>query len=141
MSLQADVLAAYEDVRNDKSPTNWMRIDYVDEKSDILQVSATGTGGLEEFISTLQPNEAVFGYVRVLIGNDELSQRAKFVLISWCGTGVKVMRKAKLSVHIGEVKKIVKSFAIEVQASTEADLKIEDIHKLLKKAMGANYDR
>ncbi|KAJ1551575.1 hypothetical protein HK096_007945 [Nowakowskiella sp. JEL0078] len=135
MSIQADVLTTYEDIRNDKTPTSWMKLDYVDEKSDVIKVGATGTGGLEEFISTLNQKEASFGYIRVLIGNDEMSQRAKFLLVSWCGTEVKVMRKAKLSVHIGEVKKIVKSFAVEIQASALTDLKIDDIHLLLKKAM------
>ena len=36
---------------------------------------------------------------------------------------MKVMRKAKLSVHVGDVKKVLSSFAIEVQA-----VSIEVVH-------------
>jgi hypothetical protein len=51
------------------------------------------------------------------------------------------MRKAKLSVHIADVKKTLASFAIEISATTVDDLREADINLLLKKAMGANYDR
>lgn len=45
------------------------------------------------------------------------------------------MRKAKLSVHIADVKKIMASFAVEVSASSLDDLNEADINLLLKKAM------
>ena len=51
------------------------------------------------------------------------------------------MRKAKLSVHISDVKSVIKSFAVEVSASSLDELKDSDLQLLLKKAMGANYDR
>lgn len=104
-------------------------------------MSATGTGGLDELKSQLQDHQASFAYVRFTVGNDELSRRAKFVLVSWCGKDVKVIRKAKLSVHIAEVKKCLSAFAIEIAASELADLDSTNIELLLKKAMGANYDR
>ncbi len=75
------------------------------------------------------------------VGNDELSKRSKFVLITWCGPQVKVMRKAKLSVHISSVKAVVKNFAVELAATTKSEVNEKDLTLLLKKAMGANYDR
>jgi Cofilin/tropomyosin-type actin-binding protein len=63
------------------------------------------------------------------------SKRAKFLLVSWCGPKVKVMRKAKLSVHIADVKKVMASFAVEVSVSSIDDLKDSEIQLLLKKAM------
>ncbi|KAI8903388.1 hypothetical protein EDD86DRAFT_215255 [Gorgonomyces haynaldii] len=141
VSLEQNIAAAYEDVRNDKTDTNWLLLEYQDEKTDVLKLTGTGTGGLAEFKNALKPDRAAFGYVRMVVGNDELSKRAKFVLVSWCGPQVKVMRKAKLSVHIADVKKVVSSFAIEVQAVSLDDLKENDVQLLLKKAMGANYDR
>ncbi|KAL7747756.1 hypothetical protein RI367_006879 [Sorochytrium milnesiophthora] len=127
-------------VRNDKTETNWLYLSYEGE-TDKLQLRGTGTGGLPEFVSQLKDTEAGFGYVRMVVGNDQLSKRSKFVLVNWCGPGVKVMRKAKLSVHIADVKQVIKVFAIEMQASTLADLKEDAITLKLKKAMGANYDR
>jgi hypothetical protein len=63
------------------------------------------------------------------------------VFISWCGPDVKVMRRAKLSVHGTTVKTVIKSFAVEISASSTKDITEADITLLLKKAMGANYDR
>lgn len=78
----------------------------------------------------------------MVVGNDELSRRSKFLLVSWCGPDVKVMRRGKLSVHIADVKKVLTSFAVEISAtSVETDLKESSITLLLQKAMGANYDR
>ena len=43
-----------------------------------------------------------------MIGNDELSQRAKFLFVTYTGPNIKVLRKARLSVHVADVKRIVK---------------------------------
>lgn len=89
----------------------------------------------------MKENEAGFAYVRVNISNDELSKRAKFCLVSWCGSGVRVMRRARLSTHIAEVKKVLSVFSVEVAASSLEDLMEEEVLLKLKRAMGANYDR
>ncbi|KAJ3049092.1 hypothetical protein HK097_009882 [Rhizophlyctis rosea] len=141
VQLEGDISAAYEDVRNDKTDTNWLLLEYADDKSDVLRLSATGTGGLDEFKGKLKDDQPAFGFLRITIGNDELSKRAKFVLVSWCGPQVKVMRKAKLSVHIADVKSVIKNFAVEIAAGSKEDLREGEINLLLKKAMGANYDR
>ncbi|KAI9099489.1 hypothetical protein DFS34DRAFT_617729 [Phlyctochytrium arcticum] len=141
VQFEGDVAAAYDDVRNDKTDTNWLLLTYNDEKADVLTLSATGTGGLDEFVGKLKDDQAAFGYLRMTVGNDELSKRSKFLLVSWCGPQVKVMRKAKLSVHIAEVKNVIKTFAVEMAASSKEDLRENHITLLLKKAMGANYDR
>ncbi|TPX30728.1 hypothetical protein SmJEL517_g05776 [Synchytrium microbalum] len=141
VELAADIAAAYDDVRDDKTATNWICVQYKDDKSDSLILAGQGTGGLEEFTAQLKEDQAAFGYLRIVVGNDPLSQRAKFLLVSWCGPKVKVMRKAKLSVHIADVKTVFKSFAVEISASGLEDLREKDVQLLLKKAMGANYDR
>ena len=75
------------------------------------------------------------------LSNDNLSQRTKFVFIVWCGPQVKVMRKAKLSVHTADVKRVIHAYAIEMAASELDDLKEDDVLLSLRKAGGANYDR
>ncbi|ORX92109.1 actin depolymerizing protein [Basidiobolus meristosporus CBS 931.73] len=143
MSLVSDpqIESAYEDVRNDKSDTNWLLLTYAADKRDVLEVKATGTGGLSEFVDNLEPDQAAFGYLRMVISNDELSQRVKFVFVSWCGPAVKVMRKAKLSVHVSGVRQVLRSYAIEISASDLHDLEEKEVTLLLRKASGANYDR
>ncbi|KAI8898330.1 hypothetical protein BC833DRAFT_590190 [Globomyces pollinis-pini] len=141
VNIDASVSVAYEDVRNDKTATNWLIMGYVDEKGETLGLVGTGNGGLAEFKTKLKDDQAYFGYVRMVVGNDELSQRSKFLLVSWCGPSVKVMRRGKLSVHIADVKGVIKSFAVEISASSVDELKEAQVTLLLQKAMGANYDR
>ncbi|KAJ3030370.1 UNVERIFIED_CONTAM: hypothetical protein HDU68_009295 [Siphonaria sp. JEL0065] len=112
-TVSADAKVAYEDVR---------------------------AGGLAEIKTKLKDEKAAFGFVRVVVGNDELSQRVKFLFFTWCGQQVKVMRKAKLSVHIASVKQVLQTFSVEVSASTLDDLNESTIVSLIKKSMGANYD-
>ncbi|KAJ3152347.1 hypothetical protein HDU86_005876 [Geranomyces michiganensis] len=140
VNFEGDIQSAYDDVRSDKSETNWLLLTYPTEGKDTLALAGTGKGGLAEFTEQLKDDQAAFGYLRIVVGNDELSQRAKFVLISWCGRDVKVMRKAKLSVHIAEVKSIIKAIAVEIAASSKEDIRETEVKKLLRKAMGADYD-
>ncbi|GAA6011986.1 hypothetical protein JCM10207_003450 [Rhodosporidiobolus poonsookiae] len=132
---------AYDDVRNDKSDTNWVLLDYDGEKSDKLAVAATGSGGLDELKSHLKDSNASFAYVRVKYSNDVESFREKFAFITWIGTGVKVMRRAKTSVQAADVKNVLRSYSIEVAASTLDDVAEGPIVTRMRKAGGASYDK
>ncbi len=87
---------------------NRMSVEYVDDKSNKLKVAGKGNGGLAEFADQLKDDQPAFGYLRMNVSNDPQSTRSKFVLVSWCGPAVKVLRKAKLSVHIADVKGVIK---------------------------------
>ncbi|KAJ1555022.1 hypothetical protein HK405_003438, partial [Cladochytrium tenue] len=115
-------------------------LEYVSDKIDAVTLAGKGTGGLEELKQNLKEDQAAYGFLRVIVGNDELSRRAKFVFITWIGPRVKVMRKAKISVHIADVKSVLKSFSVEIPASSLEDLDGEEVVTLVKKSMGANYD-
>ncbi|KAG0166527.1 hypothetical protein DFQ28_010137 [Apophysomyces sp. BC1034] len=144
MSLNISDLAlavAYEDVRDDKTETNWAFFDFANGKPDRLKVAGSGNGGLSEFIQQLKPEVAGWGYVRMNMSNDEYSQRVKFVMVPWCGESVGVMRKAKLSIQIADVKNVLRNYHIEVPASSTQDLDEKELMTLLKRAGGANYDR
>ncbi|KAI9304527.1 hypothetical protein BJ944DRAFT_181551 [Cunninghamella echinulata] len=135
------IIELYEDVRNDKTETNWAFFDFASGKPDRLQVSGSGTGGLEEFKNHLKSDVAGWGYVRLNLSNDDYSVRIKFILVNWCGESVGIMRKAKLSIQIADVKNVIRSFHIEVPASSLTDLNENDIINELRRAGGANYDR
>jgi hypothetical protein len=72
---------AYLEVRDDKSETNWLLLDYESEKSDKLKLTKTGTGGLSELKEALVDSRASYGYVRVSYSNDKESTREKFILV------------------------------------------------------------
>ncbi|EIM89160.1 ADF-like domain-containing protein [Stereum hirsutum FP-91666 SS1] len=131
---------AYEDVRSDKTDTNWMLIDYETDRSDKLVLTKTGSGGLSELKEVVDPSKASYAYVRVGYANDKESKREKFILVVWIGSGCKVMRKAKISVQAGDVKTVLRVFSIEVAAREKDDLNEEPIVIRLRKAGGASYD-
>jgi len=80
-SLLPCQLTAYNDVRDDKTETNWLLVDYETERSDKLKLTGTGSGGLAELQNSLQDSNASFAYVRVKYSNDKESVREKFILV------------------------------------------------------------
>ncbi|KAF4618657.1 hypothetical protein D9613_009946 [Agrocybe pediades] len=131
---------AYLEVRNDKSDTNWLLLDYESDRSDKLKVTGTGTGGLSELKEALDDSKASYAYVRVSYSNDKESTREKFILVVWIGPNCKVMRKAKISVHSADVKNVLRVYSIEVAAREKDDLNEDPIVVRLRKAGGASYD-
>jgi hypothetical protein len=63
----------------------------------------------------LKPSEAQYAYVRIQYANDTESVRVKFILVVWIGTETKVMRKARVSIESGEVKKVLGHHSITVR--------------------------
>ncbi|KAK8869966.1 hypothetical protein IAR55_000536 [Kwoniella newhampshirensis] len=135
------IAEAYDKVRSNDGEITWLLLDYESDKSNKLTLTATGSGDISELASHLQPQRASFAYAKIRYVNDEHSFREKFVLIFWIGEEVKVMRRAKVSVHAGDVKSVLRSYSIEINASTPNDLKQDDIVTRLRRAGGANYDR
>lgn len=80
-----DIAQAYEDVRSDKSETNWMVLKYESAMKDDIKLAAKGEGDISEMVESLGEDEAAYAYVRVKLGNDEYSERTKFVFVVWAG--------------------------------------------------------
>jgi hypothetical protein len=51
------------------------------DRSDKLQLTQTGTGGLSELREILDDTKASYAYVRVSYANDKESTREKFILV------------------------------------------------------------
>jgi len=56
------------------------------------------------------------------------------------GPHTKVMRKAKMSFQIGQVKQVIRAYAVEVQTSDKKELDADAVTMKLRKAMGANCE-
>jgi hypothetical protein len=54
------------------------------------------------------------------------------------GPNTKVMRKAKMSFQSGQVKQVIRTYAVEIQTGDKRDLEEESVTLKLRKAMGAN---
>jgi len=99
---------------------------------------ATGQGGWAEFTKTFDDGVVQFGFVRVTTGDNE-SKRAKFVFVSWIGSSVGALARAKVSVHKASVKEVIRDFACEIHAETRDELDEEKVLDKVTKAGGANY--
>jgi len=75
------LILAYLDVRNDKTVTNWLLLDYESDQSDKLKLAQTGAGGLPELKEAFNDSKASYAYVRVTYSNDKESTREKFILV------------------------------------------------------------
>lgn len=135
-----EILAAYDAVRSDKDNTNWLIISYASAVGDKLKLSETGSGGLEELATKLDDSQAQYAYARIEYANDTESKRVKFVLIIWIGESCKVMRKARVSIESGEVKRVLGHHSIQVDARDKSDLDEKEIVVRLRKAGGADYN-
>jgi hypothetical protein len=135
-----EIGAAYDAVRSDKDETNWLIISYASAVGDKLTLTSTGSGGIAEMADNLDNSQAQYGYVRVEYANDTESKRVKFVLVIWIGEGTKVMRKARVSIESGAVKKVLGHHSIQVDARDKGDLDEKDIVVRLRKAGGADYN-
>ncbi|KAG8418996.1 hypothetical protein J3459_011856 [Metarhizium acridum] len=135
-----DIAAAYDAVRSDKDEVDWMLISYAAATGNKLSLSRTGTGGIAELAASLDDAQVQYGYARVEYANDAESTRVKFVLIVWIGENTKVMRKARVSVESGDVKRILSHHSIAITASDRSELEEKDVVARLRKAGGADYN-
>ncbi|TWU73135.1 hypothetical protein ED733_001410 [Metarhizium rileyi] len=135
-----EIAAAYDAVRSDKHDTNWMLISYAAATGNMLSLSKTGTGGIAELAAFLDDAQVQYGYVRVEYANDAESTRVKFALIVWIGENTKVMRKARVSVESGDVKRILSHHSFTVTTSDRSELEEKDVVAKLRKAGGADYN-
>lgn len=134
-----EIAAAYTAVRDDKDPTTWLLLSAA-PGTTTLALAATGTGGLDSLRDSLDDSQVQYAYARVEYANDSESKRVKFVLVIWIGEGTKVMRRARVSIESGEVKRVLSHHSIQVDANDKSDLDEEDIVKRLRKAGGADYN-
>lgn len=135
-----EITDAYNAVRDDKDPTNWLLVSYAGATGNKVTLSQTGSGGLEELAGALDDAQVQYGYVRVEYANDKESTRVKFALVVWIGENTKVMRKARVSVESGDVKRVLSHHSIAVTTSDRSELDEKDIVVRLRKVGGADYN-
>merc|ERR1739844_868853 len=126
---------AYDDVRSDTSDTEWAVFKF-DERNH-LGVKATGSE-FADFKSNFGNDERGFGYIRIKTG-DEMSKLAKFVLVTWVGPNVSVMKKAKMSTDKALMKDVIQNMSVEVQLENHGEFSHDFFKMQVDKASGARY--
>ncbi|XP_072288874.1 drebrin-like b isoform X5 [Eucyclogobius newberryi] len=127
--------AAYNEVVDEKSNTNWALFTY-EGNTDDIRLAAKGDGGLEEMIEDLSSGKVMYAFCRV---QDPNSGLPKCVLVNWTGEGVKDSRKGVCANHVSTMAKFLKGAHITINARADEDVEPEVIMDKVAKASGANY--
>ena len=69
-----------------------------------------------------------------------MTKRESFTDLLVIGPHTKIMRKAKMSFQSGQVKQVIRTYAVEIQTSDKKELEADNVTMKLRKAMGANCE-
>ncbi|XP_045891268.1 drebrin-like b isoform X3 [Micropterus dolomieu] len=127
--------AAFKEVVDEKSTTNWALFTYEGNSNDI-RLAEKGDGGLEELVEELNSGKVMYAFCRV---QDPNSGLPKYVLINWTGEGVKDARKGICANHVSAMANFLKGAHVTVNARADEDVEPEVIMQKVAKASGANY--
>merc|ERR1712045_248873 len=125
---------AYLEVMGDKNGIEWATFIFKDNK---LGVTAKGSQ-FNEFKSQFGADDRGFGYIKIMTG-DEMSKRSKFVMVTWVGPNVSVMKKAKMSTDKALMKDIIQNMSVEVQLENHGEFSHDFFKMQVDKASGARY--
>ncbi|XP_068608867.1 drebrin-like protein B isoform X2 [Brachionichthys hirsutus] len=132
----AALMAAYKEVVDGKSETNWALFTYEGNSNDI-RLAEKGDGGLEEMVEELSSGKVMYAFCRV---QDPNSGLPKYVLINWTGEGVKDIRKGICANHVTSMATFLRGAHVTVNGRTEDDVEPEAILRKVAKASGANFN-
>ncbi|XP_012669842.2 drebrin-like a [Clupea harengus] len=130
-----ELSAAYAEVLDGKSSTNWALYTYEGNTNDI-RLAGKGDGGLEEMVEELNSGKVMYAFCRVLDNNGGV---AKYVLINWTGEGVKEVRKGTCANHVRSMASFLRGAHVTINARSDDDVDPEDIIQTVAKAAGVNY--
>lgn len=128
-------MAAWHNVVDDKSSTNWAVFGYEGQTNN-LKVVGTGTSGLEEMIDHLSSSQIMYAFCRVI---DTKTSLPKCLLINWQGEGAPIVRKGTCANHIRDVEKLLKGAHITITARSEDDVEVDVIMEKLARATASAY--
>ncbi|XP_044051804.1 drebrin-like b isoform X1 [Siniperca chuatsi] len=127
--------AAFKEVVDEKSNTNWALFTYEGNSNDI-RLAEKGDGGLEELVEELNSGKVMYAFCRV---QDPNSGLPKYVLINWTGEGVKDARKGICANHVSSMANFLKGAHVTINARADEDVEPDVIMQKVAKASGANY--
>ncbi|XP_028169123.1 drebrin-like protein [Ostrinia furnacalis] len=127
------LIAAWKDVLDEKTDTDWALFGY-DGMSNDLKFVSKGDGGLTELIDDFNSGKIQYAFLKVDVPNGSIS---KYVLINWQGEGAPTVRKGTCANHIKHVAQFFTGFHLTMHARTEDDLDEKVILDKLSKAGSA----
>ncbi|XP_076206323.1 drebrin isoform X5 [Aptenodytes patagonicus] len=113
-----ELLASYQDVIGEDSPTDWALYTYEDG-SDDLKLAASGGGGLLELSGRFEIQKVMYGFCSV---KDPQAVLPKYVLVNWVGEDVPDARKCACASHVAKIAEFFQGVDVIVNASSVEDI-------------------
>jgi hypothetical protein len=130
------IRSAIKAVRSDNDETDWVLLGYEGTGNTTkIALLSQGSGGLDELIALLKPDQVLYGLYRTTDTVDN-TVAVKFVLILWVGESVAVTRKARIVTHKGEILSLIGQYHVDCSASNLDEINDDIISSLVKKASG-----
>uniref|UniRef100_A0A8V0Y3T7 Drebrin n=1 Tax=Gallus gallus TaxID=9031 RepID=A0A8V0Y3T7_CHICK len=113
-----ELLASYQDVIGEDSPTDWALYTYEDG-SDDLKLAASGGGGLLELSGHFEIQKVMYGFCSV---KEPQAVLPKYVLVNWVGEDVPDARKCACASHVAKIAEFFQGVDVIVNASSVEDI-------------------
>jgi len=135
----SELKESWAELTDQKGDTNWILWGFEDKTR--LVVLGKGKGGLPELVSNLDESRVSFAGLKV-IGVDAqpnlTSHRNKFVFITYTGSSVAALTKAKVSIQKDVVYAQCNGVTAQVQANDKEHLEPKEIGSILIRSGGAH---
>jgi len=130
---------ALGEVRNANSTVDWASFTYEGNNTGngSIVLDGKGEGGLAALANFLQDDHISYNLLRVIDIIDD-HPTIKFVFITWIGTAVKFMQKAKITPHKGAVTSFIGQAHVSITAENLSEMTDEIVMNKVKDASGSN---
>lgn len=129
------LIAAWKDVVDDKTSTDWALFGYEGMSND-LKVVCKGDGGIEELKDELSSGQIMYAFLKVL---DPKTSLPKCVLINWQGEGAPLVRKGTCANHIRDICTILRGAHVTINARNDEEVDADVVIEKVAKSTGSAY--
>lgn len=127
--------AAWKEVIDDKSMTDWALFGYEGQTND-LKVVSKGAGGIEEMTEDLNSGQIMYAFCKVM---DPKTSLPKCVLINWQGEGAPLGRKGTCANHFRDVANFFTGAHVTLNARNEEEVDTQLIIEKVAKSTSSAY--
>lgn len=106
------------------------------DKSGTLDATASGPGGLDEFVEEFTDGQVQFGLVRVTVPGSDVF---KNILLGWCPDNAPAKLRLSFAANFAEVSKVLSGYHVQITARDSDDLDVDELIARVGAAAGARY--
>lgn len=102
----------------------------------VVEVSATGSGDLHDFVDNFSDGHVQFGLARVTVPGSDVF---KNLLLGWCPDNAPAKSRLSFASNFADIASVLKGYHVQVTARDRDDLNVDDFLSRIGAAAGARY--